>query len=368
MGDVSLTEKPKIKAQTGYLVLETGEMFSGSFLGGMERAGEVVFNTSHSGYEEMSTDPSYFNQILVMTAPQQGNYGAQDSAWESSRIHIQGVVCMEMQDSPRDSFWKDKLTDHGVPILSEVDTRSIVLCLRQKGTLWGALVREADKKKAKERAGHFITAGKNMEKDWPFMVARKTPEKIKGDKAKGPCVAIMDFGCKQNIIQELKKRCSLIHIFPSRASAEEILKCKPSGLLLSNGPGDPMEVKQSVTTVQNLLGKVFIFGICMGHQILSLALGGKTYRLKFGHRGSNHPVKEEGSKNIYVTSQNHGYAVKNLPSHVQVTHTNLNDGTVEGFASKKDRCMGIQFHPENRPGPRDAVNLFDSFIKKTKST
>ena len=355
--------------EAGFLVLETGKVFSGRFLGGVERAGEVVFNTSHSGYEEMATDPSYFNQILVMTAPMQGNYGDDDVFWESSRIHIQAVICMEMQGGQRDSRWRDKLISYGVPILSGVDTRSLVLYLREKGTLWGAVVREPHWQKAQQRASRFIVSSQKMEGDWPFIVARKKVEEMKGEKAKGPRVAIMDFGCKQNIIRELKKKCSHICVFPPRTSSAEILKWKPSGLLLSNGPGDPADVKQAVDTVQDLLGRFFIFGICMGHQILSLALGGKTYKLKFGHRGSNHPVRDELLKKIYVTSQNHGYAIEkdSLPSHVQITHTNLNDGTVEGFFSKKDQCLGIQFHPESHPGPNDAVSLFDFFLKQLKS-
>ena len=354
--------------ESGFLVLETGQVFSGQFLGGMENAGEVVFNTSHSGYEEMATDPSYFNQILVMAAPMQGNYGGNDIFWESSRIHIKALICMEIQSSQRDSHWRDKLISYGIPILSEVDTRSLILYLREAGTLWGAVVRGVDGRKAQHRAAHCIVAANKMEKDWPFMVAEKKAKEIKGNKVKGPRVAVMDFGCKQNSINELIKRCSHICIFPPRASSAEILKWKPSGLLLSNGPGNPANVKQAVETVQNLLGELFIFGICMGHQILSLALGAKTYKLKFGHRGSNHPVKDKLLKKIYVTSQNHGYAVErdSLPPSIQVTHTNLNDGTLEGFFSKKDRCLGIQFHPESHPGPHEAVNLFDFFIKELK--
>ncbi len=361
--------EPTSRPEAGWLVLETGETFNGYFLGGAERAGEVVFNTSHSGYEEMATDPSYFNQILVMTAPMQGNYGESDSYWESARIHIQALVCMEMQNSKRDSLWKDKLISYGVPVLSEVDTRSLVMCLRKKGTLWGAVVRESHWQKAQKRASHFIVAGQKMEKDWPFMVAERAAREVKGRHVKGPRVAVMDFGCKQNIIRELEKRCSHICIFPPRTQAEEILKWKPNGLLLSNGPGNPEDVKKSVETVRSLLGQLFVFGICMGHQILSLALGAKTYKLKFGHRGSNHPVRDKLLKTIYVTSQNHGYAVEkaSLPVDIQVTHTNLNDGTVEGFLSKKDKCLGIQFHPESRPGPYDAVNLFDFFIKQLKN-
>ena len=356
------------QSEHGFLVLETGEIFSGSFLGGRECAGEVVFNTSHSGYEEMATDPSYFNQILVMTAPMQGNYGEKDDYWESARIHIQAFVCLEMQSSQRDSDWRKKLISYGVPILSEVDTRSLTLYLREKGTLWGAVVRESNWQKAQQRASHLIVSGQKMEKDWPFMVAEKQVREIKGEKAKGPRIAVMDFGCKQNIIRELKKRCSHVCVFPPQTSAAEILKWKPSGLLLSNGPGDPSKVKKSVEIVQQLIGKLFIFGICMGHQILSLALGAKTYRLKFGHRGSNHPIRDDILKKIYITSQNHGYAVEqdSLPSNVKVTHTNLNDGTVEGFFSKKEKYLGVQFHPESHPGPHEAVNLFDFFIKQLK--
>ena len=366
---MSLAE-PTPNPEDGFLVLGTGEVFRGKFLGGKECAGEVVFNTSHSGYEEMATDPSYFNQILVMTAPMQGNYGENDDFWESSRIHIQAFVCMEIQSSLRDSHWKNKLISHGVPILSGVDTRSLTLCLRKRGTVWGAVVRESDWQKAQRRASHFIVAGQRMEKDWPFMVTGKKPKEIRGDKIKGPRVAVMDFGYKQNIVRELIKRCSAVYIVPPRIAAEEIIKWKPSGLLLSNGPGDPAKVKQAVETVHYLLGRFFIFGICMGHQLLSLALGAKTYRLKFGHRGSNHPVRDELLKKIYVTSQNHGYAVEreSLPDHVAITHTNLNDGTVEGFFSQKDRCLGIQFHPESHPGPHEAVSLFDFFIKQLAKT
>ena len=363
-----LKEETALRPSSGFLVLETGQLFRGLFWGGMERAGELVFNTSHTGYEEIGTDPSYFNQILVMTYPMQGNYGDNDSVWESSRLYIQAFVCMEIQTGQLGSHWKNKLISHGVPVLSEVDTRALTLCLRKEGALWGAVLREEHWRKAQERASHFIVSAQKMEKDWPFMVTDKKVREIKGDKAKGPRVLLMDFGCKQSIILELKKRVGHIIIVPPRTSKEEILQYQPDGLLLSNGPGDPAEVQVAVQTIKNLLGRFFIFGICMGHQILSLALGGRTYKLKFGHRGSNHPVRDTLLKQVYVTSQNHGYAVQkeSLPSHVEVTHTNLNDGTVEGFFSKKDSCLGIQFHPESHPGPREATALFDFFIKQVK--
>ena len=358
----------KHRPEPGFLVLETGETFKGLFLGGTQRAGELVFNTSHSGYEEMATDPSYFNQILVMTAPMQGNYGADNQVWESKRIHIQGLICLEMQNSDRDSQWMDKLISYGVPILSGVDTRSLVLQLRTTGTVWSAVVCTSDSSSAKKHASHLILSGKKMEKDWPFIVADKNIQEIKGKNKKGPRVAVMDFGCKENIVRELLTRTSCVCVYPPRTSPAEILKWNPAALLLSNGPGDPSEVKKSVQTIKKLLGKVFIFGICMGHQLLALALGGRTYKLKFGHRGSNHPVEDKLLKKVYVTSQNHGYAVeaKSLPDFLQITHTNLNDGTVEGFFSSKVRCLGIQFHPESHPGPHDASELFDFFIKQVK--
>lgn len=355
-------------AEPGCLILETGKIFKGQFLGGVESAGEIVFNTSHSGYEEIATDPSYFNQILVMTPPMQGNYGDNDIVWESSRIHIKALICMEMQDSPINNSWKNKLISYGVPILSEVDTRSLVLYLREEGTLWGSVVRGTDLNLMSQNAVNHIVATRKIESDWPFIVATKQLKSLKGKKPKGPRVAIIDFGCKNNIINELLKRCSEICIFPPRTPSAEILKWKPNAVLLSNGPGNPENVKQSVEIIKKLIGKIFIFGICMGHQILALALGAKTQKLLYGHRGSNHPVKDTLLNKIYVTSQNHGFVVtpESLPSDATITHVNLNDGTIEGFYSKKNKCLGIQFHPESHPGPHEGVSLFDFFIKEIK--
>lgn len=350
-----------MELDAGFLVLQTGEMFKGWFSGGEDRAGEVVFNTSHSGYEEIATDPSYFQQIMVMTAPQQGNYGESDTFWESDKIHLQALVCVEAG-----SEWRGKLCSYGVPVLAGVDTRSVVLCLREKGTVMGAVVHQSDPKLARERALHLINSAKKLQTmDLPFMVTGKAKKEIKGKRGRGPRVGVLDFGCKHSIIKELAKRSRCVGVFPSRSSCEEILRWKPEGLLLSNGPGDPAQVQKAVQTVQKLLGRLFIFGICMGHQILALALGAKTYKLKFGHRGGNHPVKDLTTGKVYVTAQNHGYAVdqKSLPSHIGVNYINLNDQSVEGFFSQKDKCMGIQFHPESHPGPHEASVLFDRFIK-----
>jgi carbamoyl-phosphate synthase small subunit len=361
--------------QKGFLVLETGECFEGRWHTGDlngplakidGRAGEVVFNTSHSGYEEIATDPSYFSQILVMTAPMQGNYGVDRKSWESRQMWIDGFVCLEMQDSARDRSWQNQLLAAGIPILSELDTRRIVLRLRDLGTPWGALVSAQSEDEARLLSVKLIQQKKQLETDWVYLVSRPKPEFYKGQKENGPRVAILDFGCKENTLRELQAACSEVAIFPSRTSARSVHDWNPDGIMLTNGPGDPSLVIQSTETVRELLGWKPIFGICMGHQILSLALGAKTYKLKFGHRGGNHPVRDHLLDEIYMTSQNHGYVVddKSLPSHTRVTHWNLNDQTVEGIECVEKKCFSVQYHPESHPGPREGRKLFDFFLNR----
>lgn len=349
-----------------YLILETGECFPGRWRGGEERAGEVVFNTSHSGYEEIATDPSYFSQIVVMTAPMQGNYGACRSFWESSQLWLQGFVCLQMQQSARDSEWLRRLSDLGIPVVDELDTRQLVLHLREFGTQWGALVCAGTEQDARERAKQLIAERKSLSKDWVRMVSRRQPETRPGKDPRGPRVAVIDFGCKTNILRELELRCSEIKIFPVTSPSVEIREWNPDGILLSNGPGDPADVGLAVETVQELLGWKFIFGICMGHQILGLALGARTFKLRFGHRGANHPVRDTVLNLTYVTSQNHGYSLDHdtLSEEVTVTHVNLNDNTISGIRCLEKKCMSVQFHPESHPGPHDAQELFDYFIKQ----
>jgi len=357
-----------VKHSKGYVVLESGEGFPGKWHGGSGRAGELVFNTSHSGYEEMATDPSYYSQILITTSAQQGNYGGDDEVWESDRIWIHGFVCLEIQDSTRDHFWKEKLLKAGVPIVSELDTRSLTLLLRERGTCWGALVEAETLEQAREKAQALISQEKNKDSDWAHHVSVKAKKTLPGYKADGPRVCVIDFGCKTNILRELRARCSEVVLVPSRSGVEEIKSTNPHGLLLSNGPGDPEEVQVASDNLKFLIGWRPIFGICMGHQILSRSLGAKTFRLKYGHRGSNHPIKDDLLSQVYMTSQNHGYAVEeeSIPENVRVTHRNLNDGTIAGIETKDKKAFSVQFHPESHPGPHDSVNLFDYFVKQLK--
>jgi carbamoyl-phosphate synthase small subunit len=348
----------------GFLVLENGEIYQGNWQGGKDSAGEVVFNTSHNGYEEIATDFFYFGQIMVMSAPQQGNYGIDKSFWESRQLWIRGFIALEIQRSEANTYWLNRLEDFAIPSIDSFDTRELVLSLRESGTQVGAMVQAEDEAKAREKASPLISQFKEINKDWVYEVSCKTPQKIQGANGTGPKIAVLDYGCKENILRELIKRSRELMIFPSRTSAKEILNWKPDGILLSNGPGDPEAVKEAVETIKELIGQKTIFGICMGHQLLARALGASTFKLKFGHRGANHPVKNIVTGEIFVTSQNHGYAVKDgqFQDNIQVTHTNLNDNTISGIESSELNCFSVQFHPESHPGPRDAEKLFDQFI------
>lgn len=370
IGQTGSAKNTTTATTSGYLVLESGEAYRGAFRGGEARAGEVVFNTSHSGYEEIATDPSYFSQIMVMTAPMQGNYSVDRSIWESRKMWIDGFVSLEIQESARDGAWRRQLAEAGIPVLSDLDTREIVLRLRDLGTPWGAIVKATTAEDARAKANELIAAKKKSDTDWVWSVSRKEPQFRTGAMKNGPRIAVLDFGAKENIVRELCARAADVAVFPSRATADEIRAWKPDGIMLSNGPGDPSAVKDATETVRSLLGWRPVFGICMGHQILARALGASTYKLKFGHRGSNHPVKDELLGKIYVTSQNHGYAVdeKTLPAGVRITHINLNDGTVEGLECAEKRCFSVQYHPESHPGPHEAVELFDYFVKKLERT
>ena len=349
-----------------YLVLETNEIYEGRWRGGQDRAGEVVFNTSHSGYEEIATDPSYLGQIVVMTTPMMGNYGVDKKVWESRQYWIEGFIALQIQETSRDQSWLQNLKERGIPAVSDLDTRNLVLRLRSGGTPLGALVQASSEKEARAKAMPLIEAKRGGEKDWVWLASRKEKEVRPGKNPQGPRLAVLDFGAKENILRELQERSREVIVLPSRSSVAQVLECQADGLMLTNGPGDPADVQVATGTVRELLGKMPIFGICMGHQILGLALGAQTYKLKFGHRGANHPIRDDLLGKIYMSSQNHGYAVKvdTLPSDVKVTQTNLNDNTCAGLFSATRNCLGIQYHPESRPGPHEATELFDYFVNK----
>lgn len=350
---------------TGYLVLDSGPAFPGRLLGTAPGSiGEVVFNTSHSGYEQIASDPSYFQQIVVLTAPQQGNYGWQASALESAKCFIEGLVCVEMQHSPRDSSFADFLLQSGVPILTEISTRDLVVHLRDAGTVLGSIVTATSEAEARRLHADRKSQRATLPSDWPAQVCRQKVEDRSGNpKATIPRVAVIDFGCKENILRCLAARAKSVRVFPSRVSVEQILDWAPSGVVLSNGPGDPQLVEGSLATIQALLGRLPVFGICMGHQLLARSLGAKTYKLRFGHRGANHPVRDNLLDRVYMTSQNHGYAVdeSSLPDRVQVSHRNLYDGTVQGLVDTDQKWLSVQFHPESHPGPQESEALFDYF-------
>ena len=347
----------------GILVLETGERFKGLLWNKETSVGEVVFNTSHSGYEEIATDPSYYNQILVMTAPLQGNYSANPDFWQSKKIWIKAFICLEIQKSKRDKKWLETLQREKVPVLSSIDTRNLVLRLRKKGVVWGVVLPLSKQAQAPEL---IHKAKKKSQQDWTSQVCVKEAQDFKGEKKKGLKLALIDFGYKENILKELLKRASVVRVFPSYSSVQSVKDFKPDALVLSNGPGDPQYVLEGTKLVKALVGWRPLFGICMGHQVLAQALGAKTYKLEFGHRGSNHPIKDNLLNRVYMSAQNHGYVVnpKTLNENITVSHINLNDGTVAGIYSKALNFLSVQFHPENKPGPTEALSLFDTFFKK----
>jgi len=352
-----------------FLALESGQVFEGCWKGSKKNdrgVGEVVFNTGMVGYQEILTDPSYYQQIIVMTAPEQGNYGTLEKERESAQVWVQGLVCLEAYNHapPGRKPLLQELEEFGVPMMSGVDTRSLTLELRSRGTVWGSFVETEDPERALAAAREKIRKCQDrLERDWVREVSVKERKLISGKASRGR-VAIIDYGAKLNIIRNLAERTKELAIFPSRALPREILSWNPDGIMLTNGPGDPADVKQAVETVRELLGQRPIFGICMGNQILGLALGAKTYKLKFGHRGINHPVQDLYTKEIYMTSQNHGYCVdeKTLPSEARLSQINLYDKTCEGIECIPKNAWSVQYHPEAAPGPHDAGGLFDRFI------
>lgn len=360
------------------LILSDTTQFEGLSLGAMGTSiGEVVFNTAMMGYQEILTDPSYHFQLVTMTYPQIGNYGVNPSDFESRRIYAAGFIIREY--SPVVSHWQatksldEYLKYYDVVGISDIDTRQLTRHLRDQGAQMGMITTSDEPmesllehlKTGKQLIGRDIakevTADANY--DWPM------DDESRRDKKLDFRVAVYDFGVKFSILRALYVQGCRLRVFPAHTSADEVLAWNPDGIFLSNGPGDPEPVDYAVNTVKTLLGKKPIFGICLGHQILGLALGAKTTKLKFGHHGANHPVKYLPTKSVEITSQNHGFIVDadSLPQdEVEITHINLNDGTLEGFRHKTLPAFSVQYHPESAPGPRDSRYLFENFVKEMK--
>ncbi len=353
-----------------WLALEDGSVYAGRACGAAgEAGGEFVFNTAMTGYQEILTDASYAGQCVVMTYPLIGNYGITASDNESARPRLSAFVVREMCKTPSnyESIQPvgDFLKKHGIVGIEEVDTRALTLKLRDKGALRGIIsTLDGDKKRLVAKAKALPSmAGQNLAK----VVTCEKPYSWNEDfvQNKRPLhVVVMDFGVKHGILRCLAAMGCTVTVVPAATTAEQIFKLKCDGVLLSNGPGDPEPVTDAIETIKSLLvERLPIFGICLGHQLLGLALGGKTYKLKFGHHGSNHPVKDLETGKIEITSQNHGFCVdlKSLPSAVRTTHVNLNDGTSEGMAHTELPAFSVQYHPEASAGPHDSRYLFERF-------
>ncbi len=352
----------------GLLYLEDGSVYEGKGFGKTGTSvGELVFNTSMTGYEEILTDPSYAGQIINMTYPLIGNYGVNSVEKESSKVYAKGFIVKNICENPSnyrcEGTLHKMLSSMGVVGIYDVDTRSITKKIRNSGAM-KCVISNDDTSMDEIKKLLKKTQLKNN-----FMDEVSTKEIIKIEGT-GPRVALIDFGAKANIIRNLKERKCEIVIFPYNTSYEHVMSVNPQGVLLSNGPGDPKTAIEGINLAKNLINHIPVFGICLGHQILALALGGDTYKMKFGHRGANHGVYDKEIQKAFITSQNHGYAVsaeslKNKD--VKITHINLNDNTVEGISHSSRPIFSVQFHPEGAPGPTDASYLFDKFIRNMKN-
>ncbi len=351
------------------LVLEDGAFFEGcSFAGGGEVAGEVVFTTSMVGYQETVTDPSYRGQIVVFTYPLIGNYGVIPGDDESRRVQAAAVLVREY--SPHPSNWASErslaalLEESAVMGVEGIDTRALTRHLRDKGAMRGVIsIVEHNPAVLREKANaHPSMVGLDLASTSSELTEPTVLPALGEERCR---IAALDYGVKGSIHKELRSRGASVLAMPASTSAEEILASNPDGLFLSNGPGDPSALENAVDTLRSLLGEVPVFGICLGHQLLGLALGCETYKMPFGHHGANHPVRNLETGRIEITSQNHGFAVREvtLPEGVELTHRNLYDGTVEGIESPSLRAWSVQYHPESSPGPRDSGYLFDEFVE-----
>ena len=359
------------------LALEDGRVFTGVSLGASgSTTGEVVFNTSMTGYQEILSDPSYRGQMITMTYPEIGNYGVNEEDFESAQIHATGFIvrnASRIASNFRSNGTLDEfLKKNNIVGIAEIDTRALVRHIRNEGAMRGAISTEVldDEALVKLAKDSPSMVGRDLVKEvlpeqpvnWEQRLSAwwHTSDQQEIDRSDEPHVVAMDFGMKWNIARHLYEQGFRVTIVPGTTSADEIMALKPDGVFLSNGPGDPEPLDYAIETIQKLLGQVPIFGICLGHQLLGLAMGAKTFKLKFGHRGSNHPVQNLDNEKIEITSQNHGFAIseEDLPKCVVVTHRNLNDNTVAGIRHESLPAFSVQHHPEASAGPHDSQYLF----------
>lgn len=359
------TRRISMKEFNKKIVLEDGEEYYGYGFGANKEAiCEIVFNTSMVGYQEIVSDPSYTYQMVVMTYPLIGNYGITDDDYETKQPTIGGMIVREYNDLPSNFRYTKTLSEYleenDIPGIAGIDTRKLTRSIREKGSRKVIITDiETSKQKALKKLKEI-----EIPKDAVAKVSCKKKWYSRTANHKYNIVAV-DCGIKLNIVRSLNKRGCNVTVVPYNTTAKEIMDLKPDGIFLSNGPGDPEDVKEVIKLVEDLRGKYPIFGICLGHQMISLAYGAKTYKLKFGHRGGNHPVLNLENDKIEITSQNHSYAVEEkslTKTDLKVTHKNILDDTIEGVECKKDKVFSVQYHPESAPGPQDSGYLFDKFI------
>ena len=380
-------------AKKAILVLEDGSVYEGHSFGAEDNAyGEVVFNTSMTGYQEMLTDPSYAGQILVLTYPLIGNYGISESDFESNQIQVRGLAVREY--CPQPSHWQSTLTlhnflqDNGIPGISGIDTRALTRHIRSIGVMMGIITSEMTVEEALRELKNlpkydFTDFVHQVSTEKPYEWQSDTPvnagiaqtlslegreaatSSVIASTAKQSHIVVLDLGLKYNILRILSQSGCRVTAVPCTTSAEDILALNPDGIVLSPGPGDPALLDDITEAVKKLVGRKPVMGICLGHQLIGRALGAKTFKLKFGHRGGNHPVRDSATGRVYITAQNHGYAIDadTLKGGLEVSHINLNDGTVEGLRHRELPIVSIQYHSEASPGPLDNMYLFERFLE-----